>query len=131
MIRIQCALLVVPLLLSFTHLAVAEVERYKDESEYAARLDELGYVVLQEDFEGTAFDHVRSSNLTQHVALSITTRQVTWSSASHELWNYVPTTYITNNPNWARGPGWYIWSHLARLARQSKLFRMNGVVAVQ
>lgn len=103
------ALLLSVLLMAYVSSAVADVERYKSESEYVARLVELGYSVLLEDFEGSAFDHVRSTNLTQHVALSIAARQVTWSSASHELWNYVPTTYITTNPNWARGPGWGIY----------------------
>lgn len=86
------------------------VERYKVEADYLARLVELGFVTLHEGFEGKAWDGLRSNYPIQNAALIFTNNGIRWSSASHELWPAtVGTTYITTNPNWARGNGWGLY----------------------
>lgn len=96
----------------------AAVERYKTEAEYLNRLAQLGHVALVEDFEGSDWDGLRSVYPNQNVALSNITRRVTWSSAGHDLWPTGEPSYITTNPNWARGDGWGIFdTYLASTIR--------------
>jgi hypothetical protein len=84
----------------------AEVERYKDEAAYLARLEQLGYEPLQEDFEGSAWGAVRSDYPLQAFAESITSQRMLWQSAAPDLWTYPDTpALISTKPNWARGTG--------------------------
>lgn len=87
----------------------AAVERYKTEAEYLARLAQLGYEALEEGFEGSSWEGLRSIYPNQSVALSNTAQRVTWSSAGHYLWPSGGPSYITTNPNWARSGGWGIF----------------------
>lgn len=90
-------------------VSYAEVERYKDEASFSNRLIALGFSHLEENFEGHEWDAVRTTNLTQNVALSVLSKTITWSSAANQYWNYTGPTYITTNPNWARGEGWGLY----------------------
>lgn len=97
---------------------LAAVERYKVEADYLARLAQLGCTGLVENFEGSDWDGLRSIYPNQSVALSNTTQRVTWSSAGHDLWPSGEPSYITTNPNWARGDGWGIFdTYLASTIR--------------
>lgn len=81
----------------------AAVERYKDESLYLARLAELGYVGLQEDFEGSAWDGIRATIANPAYAASITNKQLQWDSISGSLYPYqCNPTLLATNTNWAR-----------------------------
>lgn len=99
------------LLGAFALPAAAAVERYKVESEYLARLAELGYENLQEDFEGSDWDGVRSNYPIQNYAAFVTSKRITWASAGQDLWTYPGTVaLISTNQNWAR-TGWGIFDN--------------------
>lgn len=105
------------LLVALGVLAVAaasqgEVERYKDEAQYLARLSELGYETLVEDFEGAAWDGVRSDFPVKNYAASITTQRVTWASAGRDLWTFPGTpALVSTNQNWGRNGTWGIYDN--------------------
>ena len=100
------------LTLSLPVAAVAQMERYKDESAYLERVSELGYEVLQEDFEGDAWHLARSDYPDNHYLSSVTSKGVTWSSAGQELWRHPgKTALISTNQNWGRGGSWGIFDN--------------------
>jgi hypothetical protein len=100
------------LLIAFALPANAVVERYKDEALYLARLAELGYDSLQEDFEGSDWDSVRSNYPALNYAASITSKSIEWESAGKDLTTWPGTTaLISTNQNWARGAGWGIFDN--------------------
>jgi hypothetical protein len=109
--------------------ARADVERYKDEGAYLARLAELDLLTVQEGFEGSAWDGVRSNYPTQNFTDSIISQGITWESAGNDLWAYPTTTaLISTNNNWSRSGAWGIYDNfLASTLRISSPNLIHGV----
>ena len=91
-------------------VASAQVERYKMESEYLARLVELGLVAMNEGFEGAAWDGARSPTINDRNMLPVVVAQgLTWTPAAKDLWGDAYSTRahgLTTNHNWARTGDW-------------------------
>jgi len=100
----------VALMLALAAAATAEVERYKDEAAYLARLAELGLEVVGEGFEGAAWDAFRSDSGTHHWATTVTSQGLTWDSAAQDLWQN-GAARITTNGNWARSGDWGLYDN--------------------
>ena len=65
----------------------ADVVRNKDESEYGARLAEMGYATVSEGIETTAWDAVRSPSIDDRNQLpGLTTQGLTWETAARDDW---------------------------------------------
>jgi hypothetical protein len=104
---------VLALLLLLSHFSlgevVAQVERYKSETEYLARLAELGYEVVAEGFETVAWDDIRSPHINDtNSQPSVVSHRLVWEAAGLDLWSY-PTSRVhgvTTNHNWARSGSW-------------------------
>jgi hypothetical protein len=121
-------------------LMVAEtkggVERYKSESEYLARLANLGHYALSEGFESNAWDNVRSDYPVINSLPSVTSFGITWEAAGLDIWNY-PTSKVhgvTTNNNWAHTGSWGIYeSHggdstptTIRVSSPTSIFGIGG-----
>lgn len=90
------------IVLSILPLA-ADVERYKDEALYLARLTELGFATVQEDFEGSDWDGIRSTIVNPASATSITSKRIVWDSPAGDFYPYnCNNSQLATNTNWGR-----------------------------
>jgi hypothetical protein len=68
---------------------------YDDEADFISEIESLGYEIYGEDFDGPAWDQVRSTDpFVRNSAAAVTNLGVTWMGRSGNL--------ITTNNNWAR-----------------------------
>jgi hypothetical protein len=118
--------------------AAAQVERYKTEATYLARLAELGLEVVGEGFEGAAWDDARSPTILDRAMLpDVTTQGVTWTPASKDLWGSAWSTRahgVTTNHNWARSGDWGLFEDhqgeayptTIRIATDTPIYAVGG-----
>ena len=94
--------------------ASAQVERFKDEGLFLARIAELQTQiapldVVHEGCESTAWDGVRSTFVDPNAAPTIDSQGLTWAAAAAQLWGNpwgYPAPGMTTNTNWARSGNW-------------------------
>ncbi len=92
--------------------ATAAVERFKVESEYLARINELEHGILSEGFESSAWDEVRSPDVfDRHSLPEIISQGLLWEPASKDLFGGFGTRVhgLTTNHNWARSGEWGVY----------------------
>ncbi|MCB9839070.1 MAG: hypothetical protein H6813_07000 [Phycisphaeraceae bacterium] len=91
-------------------IARADVERYKVESEYLARLAELGLDTVQEGFESSVWDgtHNLQPVLDPHYLFDVTNQGIIWEPAAKDIWPVYSSLQhgLSTTPNWARTGGW-------------------------
>jgi len=116
--------------------SLADVERYKNEAEFLARISALGHRSLTEGFESSDWDLVRSNYPVSNSLPSVTSLGVTWEAAGLDVWDY-PTPRIhgvTTNNNWARTGNWGIYEdHLGdpipttiRVSMETAIYGIGG-----
>lgn len=93
----------------------AQVERYKEESVFLARLAELGLEVLGEGFESSAWEGTRSPDPFDPLMMSeVLSQDVLWDSAAKDVfgdtWSTRPHGLSTNH-NWARSGVWGLFEN--------------------
>ncbi|MCA9310714.1 MAG: hypothetical protein KDA21_05865, partial [Phycisphaerales bacterium] len=98
--------------LVITPAAHALVERYRDEAQFLARLDELGLLngVIHEGFESAAWDITRTPALPHDV----TAQGITWTTAARDVWGagwWSNPHGLTTNGNWARSGNWGLFEN--------------------
>lgn len=80
---------------------IAQTVVYTDEAAYLSAISNLGLSPLVEDFEGSAWDGVRSSiSLGTHVAPSVTSQNITWTASDN----------VTTSEGAGR-TGWGVYDH--------------------
>jgi dockerin type I repeat protein len=110
------------------------VERYKTEAAYLGRLSELGYDLVLEDFESSAWDGTRSPNASP--PSGVTSQQLLWEPASKDLWGsaYSNRTHgLTTNHNWSiTSPiGWGLFeNHFGDIAGYPTTIRVSADVPI-
>ncbi|MCB9839069.1 MAG: hypothetical protein H6813_06995 [Phycisphaeraceae bacterium] len=101
---ISCALLA-----GAAHAALGAVERYKVESEYLARLAELGLDTVQEGFESSVWDGSRYTIVDPHHLVQAESQGILWEPAARDVWGGGFGFHqhgLSTTPNWARSGGW-------------------------
>lgn len=94
---------------------LAQVERYKEESVFLARLAELGLEVLGEGFESPAWDGTRSPDPFDPLMMpEVLSQGVLWEPAAKDVfgdtWSTRPHGLSTNH-NWARSGSWGLFEN--------------------
>ncbi len=94
--------------------ATADVERYKVEADYLARLAELGYVTLSEGFESADWDGTRDSVTEPQMELEVLSQNILWEPAAKDVWGSGWSTRahgLSTNHNWSRTGIWGLFEN--------------------
>lgn len=94
--------------------ALADVERYKIESEYLARLAELNLEIVFEGFESSVWDETRTTIVDPHLLPEVTSQSVLWEPAAKDVFGaqYSNRQHgLSTTPNWARSGGWGMYEN--------------------
>jgi len=89
--------------------ARAAVERYKVESDYLARLAELGLATVNEGFESSVWDGSRYTIVNPQHLVDALSQGVLWEPAAKDVWGAQFSNHqhgLSTTPNWARSGGW-------------------------
>lgn len=118
-------------------VARGDVERYKTEGEFLARLAELGLTAnVLEDFESSAWDGTRSTITDPHQQSPVVSMGITWEAATWDVWGNLGggTPGLSTNRNWAQGPGFgvytaysgFLYPTTIRVSCESPMYAVGG-----
>jgi len=113
MLRAEHRLAILSLVLAGTTGAMGDVERYKNEGEFLARLAELGLTAnVFEDFESSTWDGTRSTITDPHQQSPVFSMGIVWEAATWDVWGNLGggTPGLSTNRNWAQGPGFGVYT---------------------
>ena len=86
--------------IAFTQMGVCEVYTFTNEYEYLNMLQSIGYEQIIEDFEGNAWDSVRSNSVETNASPYIENAGITWTG----------NEYISTNTNWGMDNTWGLFT---------------------
>ena len=89
--------------------ARGDVERYKVEADYLARLAELGLETVAEGFESSVWDGSRYTIVDPQHLVDALSQGVLWEPAAKDVWGAQFSNRqhgLSTTPNWARTGGW-------------------------
>lgn len=94
--------------------ASADVERYRSETEYLARLAELQRVVINEGFESSAWDGTRTTIIDPAAEPEVLSQGILWEPAAKDVYGSQFSNRdhgLSTTPNWARTGGWGMYEN--------------------
>jgi hypothetical protein len=118
-------------------VAYGDVELYKVESEFIARVAQLGLVVVEEGFESPVWDGTRTTIIDPMFLPDVLSQGVLWEPAAKDVFGsqYSDREHgLSTTPNWARTGGWGLYENHAgepypttiRVSAAEPIFAVGG-----
>ncbi len=94
--------------------ASADVERYRDEGDFLARIQQLGHIVVSEGFESAVWDGTRTTIIDPMLEPEVVSGGVLWEPAAKDVFGSQFSSRqhgLSTTPNWARTGGWGMYEN--------------------
>lgn len=94
--------------------ASADVERYRDEGAFLARIQQLGHTVVSEGFESAVWDGTRTTIVDPMFEPEVLSQGVLWEPAARDVFGSGFSNRphgLSTTPNWARTGGWGMYEY--------------------